>query len=1715
MVVVPNKKKVNGGPGHAVSLDSPSVFNNFHDVSPQDILKNLEVQRDHALSVVSPLVGRPNFESTTLLVNSLSDHFSEACLENGRRRGKSNEDVQHRKLKNIVYTNLLSYRKEYFVGDASKTSSPVDQLSNIKANEVENLIWMTHVFVLQRRFDDANSLNKCLDTLKKDGYLETGSDVRQVLKFLVALKGCGGKQENVHLPAKIMPRVITPTVDLPRFLPKGPLNYGDTYEYSAQHRFHFTNFTSDVFKISSEEAQGCRDDASLPISKDLLGLTTAPPGTGINPMIFPKDESESAGKVLGAMLQKRSGEISPDVVLSVPELPLNPDEYCGFNNLARYPPLSPLGVAASDEGYDTRPSSRQVPEEEEEDAWERVLQGPPVTQRRTWANVGHLPVSKEKPYLSEVGPNSAHNIWVMYQEVWSHMHDNTQVEPLCVVERSRLCQDILYLLTGVPSMNFQWCHRCQQFIMREGLCTPSTTPGHIRTALSPLIECATYIKRLEVMCSPPIYSRKFRRRGSVFNAFIDAVANFLQVHRGKVLLLTGEHNLLRLLQKLEGPVRRVRFISSLCCISQEHESLLEQSDEESFCSHELSSTIAKKDMTKSLEGSLINSFIGRPYGGVSLGLNLLGDLNNLVGVTKNKEYLMLLVYLIKATCIPLFKYLEDWIYEGVCFDPELEFMVKVDSASLLHRDRRYWTHGYTLRDLSTMPSFLREVLEEAFACGKALNLLKICSPKHYLVSGVVKHPSLQLCLTQEQLQKKQEECQAYKVHVEYLAAKIEVTAMQRDEQIREEKQQLLNAATKKHSDAIKQIEKRMEVARIQERERKQLELKELKEEMEKASERKKMQLQFELEEERRIAKEREEIEQKQKDREEVLRVKIERYYEQLMKVAEQRETLARWKVDRLQLNEARKKFLIDYEWTRETEDTVTEVADILDGSNVNVKVEVKSLFGKDRDGQLQANDAIAKGLLRIDHNRIEYVEPSPTEESTSGCDMSVSRMSTSSDFVDTPHDENIPELDIDPVRSQERSDPMVRGKLSFWGNPFGKKRQSFDPQLLESPREEIYEEGASPSNEVLRTVSECNRQKVLREEYGIDIGDANANFGTSLVHEQTGHGKVSNGDDDENGNLGNQVHPSDKLNSNLTQPSLVTEVHNKPLYSISTGLNSINEDVDNGNMYIPVGNNNFTQYQETRNEAALIKQKVFSQEFQSSTLQENFANISRSQRILSAEALINKQKILGTEYGMADSNATKTEGSTDSESYSRQVSATSSSTYKSCHSYDRQTSGSTVFSTPDEEKPVLIDQEPALSPAGPYCDTSIEEGIVSVVSVSKVLPYDVQNLSTSGKEQLLDISGSALFGKPSTAKNVKALTELVSLPTVSELSCLPVNFVRSVKAHLIAQTRLVNSSLLSEVLVQESLLDHFSALRAFLLLHDAHFARALILNLCTKIDLAEAPATVLTPVVMNSILSKSISESCWSTSPFADNLTFAVTDTPTKFTSQANILNCLELRYRVKWPHTLILDDAVLDMYSRLWKFLASLHYSIWAAADIYCYTTYISHEDTTGAIVKCAQFHKICLYTHQMHHFLLVVQAYVTSQVHQTSWTKFEQNLRKKVSSLDELYVLHSDLVTAIVSRCFLNKNGAVVLKLIHEVFSLMLQFRSQLKSHVWLMNSTTKKMEHPGFAGLEKTYHEFKKHAVFLHRTLLKAVERHQLGHIHDLLNRLDFNDYYSNLK
>lgn len=51
-------------------------------------------------------------------------------------------------------------------------------------------------------------------------------------------------------------------------------------------------------------------------------------------------------RAMGAMLQERSGELTPDAVLTLPELPSNPHGYCYFGHIPKSLP-SPSSSAVS------------------------------------------------------------------------------------------------------------------------------------------------------------------------------------------------------------------------------------------------------------------------------------------------------------------------------------------------------------------------------------------------------------------------------------------------------------------------------------------------------------------------------------------------------------------------------------------------------------------------------------------------------------------------------------------------------------------------------------------------------------------------------------------------------------------------------------------------------------------------------------------------------------------------------------------------------------------------------------------------------------------------------------------------------------------------------------------------------------------------------------------------------------------------------------------------------------------------------------------------------------------------------------------------------------------------------------------------------------------------------------------------------------------------
>lgn len=81
---------------------------------------------------------------------------------------------------------------------------------------------------------------------------------------------------------------------------------------------------------------------------------------------------------------------------------------------------------------------------------------------------------------------------------------------------------------------------------------------------------------------------------------------------------------------------------------------------------------------------------------------------------------------------------------------------------------------------------------------------------------------------------------------------------------------------------------------------------------------------------------------------------------------------------------------------------------------------------------------------------------------------------------------------------------------------------------------------------------------------------------------------------------------------------------------------------------------------------------------------------------------------------------------------------------------------------------------------------------------------------------------------------------------------------------------------------------------------------------CIQMVSGQTPGELLTPLVLNSILSKALQYSLHGDTPLAANFTFALRFLPETFHPHApDSLNCLELRYKVrlmgKKTHTLIL----------------------------------------------------------------------------------------------------------------------------------------------------------------------------------------------------------------
>ncbi|XP_013775974.1 gamma-tubulin complex component 6-like isoform X2 [Limulus polyphemus] len=331
---------------------------------------------------------------------------------------------------------------------------------------------------------------------------------------------------------------------------------------------------------------------------------------------------------------------------------------------------------------------------------------------------------------------------------------------------------------------------------------------------------------------------------------------------------------------------------------------------------------------------------------------------------------------------------------------------------------------------------------------------------------------------------------------------------------------------------------------------------------------------------------------------------------------------------------------------------------------------------------------------------------------------------------------------------------------------------------------------------------------------------------------------------------------------------------------------------------------------------------------------------------------------------------------------------------------------------------------------------------------------------------------------------------------------------RSILPPLQAQASLVNQSVINYYLGELNVKEHFSTLRNFFFFQDGEFGEALSHLLFEKVSVCRAPAELLNPVTLNSILAYALSSTIHGDSVFADNLSFAVKFVPSAFPqSAASVLNCLELRYKVDWPLNIVITEEDLDQYNRVLGLLLQMKRVLWTLTDVWFHMKKTAKYHNLHSSRQYRQLH---LFRHEMQHFARVMQSYLASQVLQLTWHEFQLALKQKVHSLDDLREAHVAYLQKACFRCLLTKKATPVMKIIQNIFNLILKFHSQLLFSPWQQQPDSSELEHPSFPSLAASYKLFKEYSNFLYKVTKKLVARGYQSHLIDFLVMLDFDDH-----
>ena len=482
-----------------------------------------------------------------------------------------------------------------------------------------------------------------------------------------------------------------------------------------------------------------------------------------------------------------------------------------------------------------------------------MLEGAPLSRRRTWEHLGRGSAPRELFFLSEGGHQAVHKAWALVASsllLVSPQHCSLpRLQPVPV---ETLGQHLGYLMAGIPSLSFPFCQHSSSFSLLPGLCLPSLSPEAVTSLASPFLRVGGQVRKLEALCCSRHHS------GSIWGGFQAGLRSFLRLYVTSTVTVSGRlaSNLSALEQALRPLAATIQFLAAVC--------------------------------------------FPPDCPALPSGVSLLSRLLDVSVHVSNPQVHLVLVSLLRAAAAPYFAFLQAWLFSGEVESLRPEFGLSVDPRHLGARDVGYWRHAFSLLPLQGS-DFLADIQVQVHRAGKSLALLRKICPEHYLAGRFRdRQPVMGLAVTAQEQVELRAECAEYERCMREVAREETVTLAEKVRQEVEVRAARCRDLQERHKEARE--ERMRQVAKEQEEKvaRQAVLREELRLQAEEVRERRAREREAVLEEDQRVERERERMEEVAMAREEEDRARMEGFYARLTAEAEERERRAEWRMRRQQ-----------------------------------------------------------------------------------------------------------------------------------------------------------------------------------------------------------------------------------------------------------------------------------------------------------------------------------------------------------------------------------------------------------------------------------------------------------------------------------------------------------------------------------------------------------------------------------------------------------------------------------------------------------------------------------------------------------------------------------------------------------------------------------------------------------------------------------------------